>query len=164
MKRQVFFSFEYLKDNWRAAKVRNMGKIDNSSTISDNDWETIRKDSDLAIKRWINSEMEKRSCIVVLIGSSTSTRKWVKYEIEKAMELHKGIVGIYINKLEDASGKQSKKGDNPFYSVITDNGQRLSNYVTCFESTFATSQYVYNDIKDHIEDLIEEAINHRYEY
>ena len=30
-KRQVFFSFEYNKDAWRASQVRNMGKVDNSS-------------------------------------------------------------------------------------------------------------------------------------
>lgn len=36
------------------------------------------------------------SCLVVLIGSTTSTRKWVKYEIQKAYELNKGIVGIYV--------------------------------------------------------------------
>lgn len=32
-KRQVFFSFEYNKDAWRASQVRNMGKVDNSSTL-----------------------------------------------------------------------------------------------------------------------------------
>ena len=83
-KRQVFFSFEYDKDNWRAGQVRNMGKVSNDSTFSDNDWESVKKDSETAIQRWINAEMAKRSCIVVLIGSTTSTRKWVKYEIEKA--------------------------------------------------------------------------------
>ena len=40
MKRQVFFSFQYKPDNWRASMVRNMGKVDNSSTFSDNDWDT----------------------------------------------------------------------------------------------------------------------------
>ena len=38
-KRQVFFSFEFNKDAWRASQVRNMGKVDDSSTFSDNDWE-----------------------------------------------------------------------------------------------------------------------------
>lgn len=31
-KRQVFFSFEYNKDAWRASEVRKMGKVDSSST------------------------------------------------------------------------------------------------------------------------------------
>ena len=40
--RQVFFSFEYNKDNWRASQVRNMGKVSNDSTFSDNDWEEVK--------------------------------------------------------------------------------------------------------------------------
>lgn len=42
-KRQVFFSFEYTKDCQRAARIRSMGKVDDSSTFSDNDWEEVKK-------------------------------------------------------------------------------------------------------------------------
>ena len=101
VKRQVFFSFEYSKDNWRASLVRSMGKVSKSSTFSDNDWEEIKYKSDAKIKEWIDSQLSMRSCLVVLIGSTTSTRKWVKYEIKKAYELNKGIVGIYIHNLKD---------------------------------------------------------------
>lgn len=158
-KRQVFFSFEYNKDNWRAAQVRNMGKVSSDSTFSDNDWEEVKMKSDLAIKRWINSEMEKRSCIVVLIGATTSSRKWVKYEIEKAYELGKGILGIYIDRLKDADGNQTTKGSNPFYNIFTDDGHRLSNYVKAYDSPYSSSNYVYNDINNKISDLIEKAIS-----
>src|SRR5574344_735201 len=160
MNRQVFFSFEYMKDNWRASQVRNMGKVDDTSTFSDNDWEEVRSKSDESIKCWIDAEMEKRSCIVVLVGEKTSTRKWVKYEIEKAYKLKKGIVGIYIHNLKDKDGNQATKGANPFYTVYTDSGERLSKYVTCFDSVYTTSTYVYDDIKDNIEELIEYAIEH----
>lgn len=158
-KRQVFFSFEYTKDCWRASQVRNMGKVDESSTFSDNDWEKVRKDSDLAIKRWINSQLKMRSCLVVLIGTSTSTRKWVKYEIEKAYELGKGIVGIYIHNLKDSKGNQSEKGCNPFYNIYTKEGHRLSNYVICYDPPHKLSQFVYHDIYNNIESLIEDAIS-----
>ena len=157
-KRQVFFSFQYEPDNWRASMVRNMGKVDNSSTFSDNDWEAVRKKRDSAIKEWIENQMKMRSCIVVLIGSTTSQSKWVKYEIERAYYLNKGIVGIYINKLEDSNGKQSREGSNPFYNMTTYNGYRLSNYVETFQSTYSTSKYVYDDIKNNIEGLIERSI------
>ena len=40
-KRQVFFSFRYLYDNWRAGQIRNMGKVSDNSTFSDNDWEEV---------------------------------------------------------------------------------------------------------------------------
>lgn len=39
MKRQVFFSFYYDRDNWRASEVRNMGAVDNNSYFCDNKWE-----------------------------------------------------------------------------------------------------------------------------
>lgn len=106
-KRQVFFSFHYAKDAWRAAQVKNMGIVDNSSIWSANDWEEVRYKSDSKIKEWIDNQIAMRSCIVVLIGRDTSMRKWVKYEIEKAYELDKGIVGIYIHQRKDADGNQT---------------------------------------------------------
>ena len=158
-KRQVFFSFEYNKDNWRAGQVRNMGKVDNSSTFSDNDWEEVKSKSDTKIKEWIDSQMAKRSCLVVLIGATTSGRKWINYEIQKAYELGKGIVGIYIHGLKDSEGNQTTKGSNPFYQFyIGEENKRLSNYVTCFDSSYKSSTYVYDDIKENIEQLIEDAI------
>ena len=160
-KRQVFFSFEYGKDVWRASQIRNMGKVSNDSTFSDNDWEKVKSKNDADIKKWIDSQMEMRSCVIVLIGKTTSTRKWVKYEIEKAYELNKGIVGVYVHNLEDVFGDQTEKGSNPFDSVFTNNGERLSKYVTCFDSDYSLSKNVYSDIFDNIEDLIEDAINNK---
>ena len=110
--RQVFFSFHYNRDVWRASMVRNMGKVDNSSTFSDNDWEEVRFKSDARIKAWIDEQMAMRSCIVVLVGQETSERKCVKYEIEQAMKLHKGIVGIRIHNLENQYGEQDNAGSN----------------------------------------------------
>lgn len=160
-KRQVFFSFEFNKDVWRAGQVRNMGKISDDSTFSDNDWEEVKTKDSKTIKKWIDNQMAMRSCIVVLIGSTTSTRPWVKYEIEKAYELDKGIVGIYVHNLKNEEGKQSTKGSNPFYNIFTNDGKRLSNYVRCFDSSYSSSEYVYNDIKENIENLIEYAINNK---
>ncbi|MDL2300146.1 TIR domain-containing protein [Clostridiaceae bacterium OttesenSCG-928-D20] len=159
MKRQVFFSFEYNKDAWRASQVKEMGKVDDSSTFSSNDWEEVKEKTDAKIKEWIDGQMAKRSCLVVLIGNSTSGRKWINYEIEKAHELNKGIVGIYVHNLKDSKGNQTTKGSNPFYNIlIGKDKERLSKYVTCFDSSYSTSTNVYNDIKENIEQLIEDAI------
>lgn len=161
-KRQVFFSFEYNKDVWRASQVKEMGKVDDSSTFSSNDWEEVKEKTDAKIKEWIDSQMAKRSCLVVLIGHSTSGRKWINYEIEKAYELNKGIVGIYIHNLKDSQGKQTTKGSNPFYNIlIGKDKERLSKYVTCFDSSYSSSTYVYDDIKNNIEQLIEDAISNK---
>jgi len=141
-----------------------MGKVSDSSTFSDNDWEEVKWEADTTIKNWIDRQMQMRSCIVVLIGSNTASRKWVKYEIEKAYELGKGIVGIYVHNLKDSDDGQSSKGSNPFDKIFTHDGKRLSEYVEAYDSPYSSSTYVYNDIDESIEQLIEDAINNRVNY
>lgn len=158
MPRQVFFSFEFMKDAWRAAQIRNMGVVDDDSTFSDNDWEEVKVKSDKEIKKWIDDQMKKRSCIIVLVGETTFTRRWVKYEIQRAYELNKGIFGIYVHNLEDQNGDQCEKGENPFEYVFADNGKQLSAYVKCYDPPYSRSKNVYKYVKDNIEDWIEDAI------
>lgn len=160
VKRQVFFSFHYENDNWRAAQIRNMGKVDDTSTVSDNDWEEVKEKTDIKIKEWIDEQLNKRSCLVVLIGEKTANRKWINYEIKKACELNKGIIGIYIHNLKNANGEQDRKGANPF-DYFNINGVSMSKYVKCFESNYSLSENVYSDIKEHLEDLIEYGIDHK---
>lgn len=162
VKRQVFFSFEFNKDCWRASQIRNMGKVDSSSTFSDNEWEEVKEKSDTKIKEWIDNQIEKRSCVIVFIGATTAGRKWINYEIKKAYELNKGILGIYVHNLKDKDGKQTNKGSNPFYNIIIGkNNERLSKYVTCFDSIYLSSKNVYEDIKNNIDNLIEESISNK---
>ncbi len=159
-KRQVFFSFHYDNDSWRAGQVRSMGKVSNESTFSDNDWEEVKNKDEKEIMKWIDDQLDKRSCLIVLIGKETATRKWVKHEIKRAYELDKGMIGIYIHKLKNSEGKQDDKGDNPFDNWEL-NGEKLSKYVKCYDSPYQTSTYVYNDILNNIEDLIEYGIKNK---
>jgi len=179
IKRQVFFSFHYSNDVWRAAQIRNLGVVEGQKFFSDNDWESVRYKSDSLIKRWIDTELNMRSCVVVLIGKETYSRKWVQYEIEQAWQKGKGIVGIYIHNIKNSNGEQSVKGKNPFDEFFIDktfnyiahrstpmdsNEIRLSSVVKTYNSPYYTSEYVYNDIKENIESLIEEAIRIRNYY
>ena len=52
--RKVFYSFHYVPDAWRASQVRNMGVMEGNQPASDNDWESIKKKGDAAIKSWID--------------------------------------------------------------------------------------------------------------
>lgn len=160
MKRSVFFSFHYVPDAWRTSQIRNIGMIEGNRPASDNDWEKIKGRGDKAIQDWIDGQLRGRSCTIVLIGTNTSKRDWVKYEIEKSWNLGKGVLGIYIHKLKDSFGKQSIKGENPFNN-FTINGKKMSAIVKAYDSPYLTSTYVYNHIKDNIENWIEEAIEIR---
>lgn len=81
MKRQVIYSFHYEKDSRRVAQIRNIGVIEGNTSVSDNDWEEVKKGGDEAIRRWIDSNLQYRSCLIVLVGEHTSERLWVDYEI-----------------------------------------------------------------------------------
>lgn len=163
MARQVFYSFHYQPDNWRASQVRNMGIVEGNRPATDNDWETVTKSGDDAIKRWIADQMNGRSCTVVLIGSGTAGRKWIKHEIEKTWSDGKGIVGIYIHNLKNSSGQQSNQGTNPF-SEYDINGVNMATIVKAYNPPYSDSQSVYNYINNNIADWIEEAITIRNRY
>lgn len=114
--RRVFFSFDW-DDVWRVNQVRNSWvtkKGTNKAGFVDAaEIETIKKQTDKEIKKWIEGQMKGTSVTCILIGSKTDESQWVKYEIEKSIEQKKGLLGILIHNLEDATGKTDKKGSNP---------------------------------------------------
>jgi hypothetical protein len=73
----------------------------------------VRKDTDLAIISWINGQLENTSVTVVLIGSETSKRPWVNYEIKKSIERGNGLLGIFIHNINGLGQGTSSKGVNP---------------------------------------------------
>jgi len=162
MARQVFYSFYYKEDAWRTSTVRNIGTIEGSKPAPDNDWESVKKDGDPAIQRWIDDQMHYRSCTVVLIGSNTAGRKWIEYEIRKSWENKMGVVGVCIHKLKDSNQQQSNKGRDPFNLSV--NGLYLPNVVKTYDPPYSDSKDVYNHIASNISNWVEEAVNIRKKY
>lgn len=161
MTRKVFYSFHYVPDNWRVSQVRNIGVIEGNEAAKDNDWETITKGGDKKIQEWIDDQLKGRTCLVVLIGANTAGRKWINYEIIKAWNDGKGVVGIHIHNLKDSSGSTSAKGANPFDGITFNDGKKLSSVVKTYNPAGADSKAVYQYIADNIEGWIEEAITIR---
>lgn len=163
MARQVFYSFHYKPDNWRASQVRNIGKVEGNKAASDNDWEAITKGGDTAIQKWIDDQMTGRSCAIILIGKETAGRKWIKYEIEKAWKDKKGVLGIYIHTLKDKDRNQTIKGANPFSEFKVGNSA-MDQIVKCYDPPTSDSQEAYAWIANNIEAWIEDAIKIREKY
>lgn len=159
-KRRVFYSFHFEQDSWRAGQVREIGVLEGNQPASDNDWENIKRKGDTDIKRWIDSQLQGRTCTVILIGQKTAGRKWIEYEIEQSWKLKKGLVGIYIHNLLDYNGNQSTKGKNPFEDIKV-NQKKLSEIVKTYDPPYHTSKDVYGHIETYIADWIEEAIEIR---
>ncbi|MCS1411091.1 MAG: hypothetical protein M2R45_04287 [Verrucomicrobia subdivision 3 bacterium] len=160
-KRQVFYSFHYKPDNWRASQVRNIGSVEGNRPATDNDWETVKKGGDSAIKKWIDDQMKHRSCTVVLVGEHTADRKWINYEIIKSWNDGMDVVGIHIHGLKDRYGYISKKGSNPFDYVSFTSGKKLSSIVKCYDPPGTSSKDKYDRISKHLSNVIEEAIKIR---
>jgi hypothetical protein len=121
MVRRVFFSFQYERDAWRAAQVRNswVTKEDREAAgFTDSaEWEEVKRQGDGAVKRWIDKQVEGTSVTVVLIGAETADREWVRYEIQKSIEKGNGIVGIRIHQNKDQYGNADEKGDTNFGKI-----------------------------------------------
>lgn len=165
MARNVFYSFQYVPDNWRASQVRNMGAVEGNQPARPNDWEAILRGGKPAIKRWIDAQMYGKSCVVVLIGENTAGRPWITYEIKKGWDDGKGVVGIHVHGLKDRAQETASKGDNPFDEFHVD-GTLLSEIVSTYNpgGRFSDSRDVYAEIKKNLADWIEEAIEIRAQY
>jgi len=127
--RKVFFSFKY-KDVSRAMVVRNswvtQGK-EAAGFIDAADFEELERQGDTAIKNWIDKQLNGTSVTVVLVGAKTCDSRWVKYEIEKSIEIGNGLLGIDVSKIKDLQGNTSERcGQIPrgynFYLWNNDDG------------------------------------------
>lgn len=163
-KRQVFYSFHFDNDVMRVQQIRNMGVIEGNTPVSANDWETAGKKPG-GIEAWINENMNYRSCVIVLVGTDTANRPWVRYEIEKAWKDGKGLVGIYIHNLKDPRTStrtpyygKCPQGQNPFDLFTFKSGEKLSSIVKCYNPN---SVDAYGDIQKNIDRWVEDAIQLR---
>lgn len=161
MARKVFFSFHYDNDVTRANVVRNswITKPDRATAgfIDHAEFEQLKRRGEQAVRSWIDDQLAGSSITVVLIGSETLNRPFVKYELEQSYKRGNAIVGIYINSIKDfnqqasarctTTGHQIGKDTNgkavfftyfPIYDWVTDNG--YANLGTWVESAAASQR------------------------
>lgn len=160
MARKVFYSFHYKRDAWRAAQVRNSNVIadeDEYGVIDSVDWETIERQGEAAIKRWINDQLKDTSVTVVLIGAETAERDWVDYEIRKSWERGNALVGVRIHAMKNQDRETDAPGANPFAAMKLADGTPLSSIVKLYD-------WVSDDGRGNLGDWVEEAYQAREAY
>lgn len=131
MARRVFFSFHHQGDVKRVGQIRNswLTKADQQDAgfVDAAEWESIKRQGDASVKRWIMTQLNGTSVTVVLIGSETASRPWVIHEIVESHNKGNGLLGVYIHNCKDLDGRVCVQGANPFARVtITKTGQPLS--------------------------------------
>lgn len=114
--RSVYFSFHYA-DVWKANVVRNSGVVIGvrSAGFSDGSlWEEAKLKSRKALEKIIEEGLGGSSVTVVLIGSETAQREWVKHEIKRSIARGNALVGVYIAQILDRNGKTARRGAVPY--------------------------------------------------
>jgi MTH538 TIR-like domain (DUF1863) len=160
MARQTFFSFHYERDAWRAGQVRNCTLLptdDQHGFIDSVEWESIKRQGDDAIRRWINKQLEYTTVTVVLIGAETAERPWVQHEITQSWDRGNGVVGVWIHNVKDQGRNTDVAGRNPFDQFKLPNGTLLS-------SICKTYDWVLGDGRNNLGAWIEEAFRLRSKY
>jgi hypothetical protein len=105
----------------RVNVVRNAWKIthpDNALMRSFYDsslWESRKLEGDDAVKRLIREGVEYTSAVCVLIGTDTWLRRWVRYEIARAIIDGRGLLGVHLNSIRHHHTQTPHtRGYNPF--------------------------------------------------
>jgi hypothetical protein len=164
MARKIFYSFNFKQDSHRVAKVKNMEVLEAQTLLSANKWEDVKAGGAPAIKKWIDEQMTGKSCVVVLIGANTADRKWVDYEIKKAWDEKKGLLGVRINNLTDLQLKTTAKGPSPFAGWTIGADRKLSSVVKIYDPAGADSAAVLANIKKSLPAWVEAAIKIREDF
>jgi hypothetical protein len=157
IKRQVFYSFHFDNDVMRVQQVRNMGVVEGNVPVAPNTWEEVKRKGNASVEKWIEENMKYRSCVIVLIGTETYKRPWVKYEIRKAWEDGKGLFGVHIHNLNCPNNGTCAKGANPFEQFEFEQGGK----VVVPKVYDPPANNAYNVIKANLPDWIEAAIAQR---
>lgn len=157
MAKTVFYSFHYGHDAWRVQKVLQIGAVEGQRLLNSQDWEAVRRRGQKAIQEWIDKQMSYKSTVVVLIGAHTAERPWVEYEITKAWNDKRGLLGVRIHGLADSIGGRDRAGKNPFADVALRGGGTVADHVPVFSPAGSTSAEVYSSIRDNLTRWVDQA-------
>lgn len=153
----VFHSFHYDRDAHRVQQILQMGAIEGQAILNAQDWEAVKRKGPAAIEKWIDDQMKYKSAVVVLVGAQTASREWVLYEISKAWDEKRPLVGVRIHGLQNLSKQTDSPGVNPFEKVALQSGKKVSDYVTLHNPAGADSKAVYASIKANLKTWVQGA-------
>lgn len=146
----VFYSFKYKRDSWRVQQVMQMGAVEGQTLLNAQAWEEVKRKGTKAIEKWIDEQMKYKSAVVVLVGAQTYTSSWVRYEITRAWNDRRPLLGIRIHGLADRTGKTDVSGKNPFEIVTFKNGGSVADHVPLFSPGGIGSKGVYANIQQNL--------------
>jgi hypothetical protein len=138
--RRTFFSFHYEPDVTRAWVVRNswvtklaQGERDDAGFFDSSVFEAMQRESDDALKRFLRDGLRNTAVTCVLVGTETTLRRWVRYEIFRSFMRGNGLLAVRIHTIPGFNKRQAARGSNPFDNVaftVDDDRIRFKEYMT----------------------------------
>lgn len=107
----------------------------------------------LQLKKWIREQLYGTSVTVVLIGSETNSRDYIKYELKQSYERGNGMLGIYIHKLKIFYGSTAQKGSNQFGEI----GKDIYGKSVYFSSKYKCYDWIDDNGYNNLGSWIEQA-------
>ena len=96
---KIFVSYDYDRDcNYK--ELLNAWSKNNNIDLKFKDKSTdvsIASKNKSVIKRKISENINKSDMFICLVGKKSHASEWIDWEIEKACELNKKIIGVYID-------------------------------------------------------------------
>ncbi len=142
-KRKAFFSFHY-DDIMRVNVVRNAWAITHPSSglmrsfYDSSLWEKRKLESDDSLKRLIRNGVNYTSAVCVLVGADTWQRRWVRYEIARAVIDGRGVLSVHLNSIRHHQSKSPHpQGLNPLSFLAVGRVE---------DSTSSTRYYLYEKL------------------
>lgn len=121
MAKRIYFAFHYQDViDFRANVVRKHNFIEGVESAGYYDcsiWEDAKNTSPSALKQLIDNELNGTSITVVLVGSDTWARRWVRYEIFKSLHDGNRVFGIHINGIKGKDQLTKPLGPDPFNNL-----------------------------------------------
>ena len=121
--RKAFFSFHY-EDVFRVNNVRQSWRFQRKDSIfgpsfTDSSlWESSQRENEESLKSLIRSGVYGTSAVCVLVGAETWTRRWVKYEIARALIDNRGLLAVHLNKIPKGKFRiVDEYGFNPLHII-----------------------------------------------
>ncbi|SFB66465.1 MTH538 TIR-like domain [Bosea sp. CRIB-10] len=147
VRRRAFFSFHF-EDIMRVNNVRQSWRTHSTGTIlvpsfTDSSlWESKQLEGSDALKKLIREGVEHTSAVCVLAGSETWLRRWVKYEIARAVIDNRGLLTVHINGLNHHQRRiPDRLGPNPLNFLAV--GQDEFGRFYLFEKFAVATGYAY---------------------
>lgn len=114
--RKIFPSFDWDEDVWRVNQIINLPIIigkEQVGFVKNVPNEEVKKSNE-AVRRWIDTNMDGCSCLILFIGEKTYQSPWVKYELELASQKGMGRINIYVEGMRNREGIPSLRGRDPY--------------------------------------------------